>query len=70
MNKVVQTRLRITHGNGVYTEQIVWLPVDKRVKPGKIITLKDDPLKTKWTVHEQMQILEVHEIKRGWNNNI
>ena len=59
---VIQTQLR--QGN---TWMTTWLPRDKRVKEGSIISL--EKVEGRWEVVKQMSSMELSDIKRGWNNN-
>lgn len=60
---MIQTEL--ARGNVRLT---TWLPQDKRVRIGSIVSL--DKQENRWTVLNQSAPVESGEIKRGWNNNI
>jgi len=47
---------------------VTWLPQDKRVKVGTVISLDKDT--ERWKVLAQSERMESGNIKRGWNNNI
>lgn len=46
---------------------VTLLPVDRRVKPGKRISLDND--EEVWLVLEQYEPIDYTEVRRGWNNN-
>lgn len=48
---------------------VCWLPVDRRVRIGARITLKDQP-HTVWSVTAVYDAHPITDIMRGWNNNI
>ena len=59
---LIQTHLQ--NGN---THLVCLLPYDRRIRPGKRISLdKDDTI---WTVIEQYLAIDYTEVRRGWNNN-
>lgn len=47
---------------------VTWLPIDKRVKVGTVISL--DKHTEHWKVLMQSERIDSGDIKRGWNNNI
>ena len=60
---IIQTTLK---QNNTFLK--TWLPVDKRVKIGTIISLEG--VEGKWEVMEQFDRSELSNLRRGWNNNI
>lgn len=55
------------------SRMVTWLPVDKRIRPGAVVSLDKSKLvdsSIRWTVLEQSEPIESGDIKRGWNNNI
>lgn len=50
------------------TYMITWLPIDKRVRVGSVLSLQK--VTGRWRVVEQFSRIESHEINRKWNNNI
>ncbi len=50
-----------------YAEMTTWLPMDKRVRIGTVITLKDDERRIKWTVRSHGARMEARLINRRWN---
>ena len=67
--EVVQTLLHQRSERGIHA-QVAWLPVDPRVKPGKLVTLKDEPESGQWTVSEQYARSQVEDIPRLWGLNL
>ena len=47
---------------------VTWLPQDKRVKVGTVLSLEKNP--DRWKVLAQSAPVDSGDIKRGWNNNI
>jgi hypothetical protein len=47
---------------------VTWLPQDRRVKVGTVISLHKSP--DRWKVTAQSAPVDSGDIKRGWNNNI
>ena len=63
--EVVQTLLHQQSEQGIHA-QIAWLPVDPRVKPGKLVTLKDEPETGEWEVVQQYARQDSDDIPRKW----
>jgi len=59
---VIQTEL----ANGS-THMVVFIPYDRRIKVGTVLTLDKD--EREWTVVEQFCRIDTSDIKRGWDNN-
>jgi hypothetical protein len=64
---IIQTKLK-RYDTYEDTYLKTWLPMDKRVKEGTVISLED--VEGKWQVVEQFGRDELSNLKRGWNNNI
>ena len=65
--QVVQTLLKRTIATG--TEQkVCWLPVRPDVKPGVVVSLKDE--ESRWVVAEQYATTDSDNIQRGWGLNL
>lgn len=47
-----------------YTELVVWLAADERIKPGTVLTLKGD--ETMWTVLQLYDRRDQAEINQFW----
>jgi hypothetical protein len=63
--EVVQTLLHQRSERGIHA-QVAWLPVDPRVRPGKLVTLKDEPESGMWEVIEQYVQQDSALIPRKW----
>lgn len=51
------------------TRMMTWLPLDKRVRVGSVLTLEKE--EGRWQVLQQFDArIELSSINRGWNNNI
>jgi len=61
----VQTMLQQKTERGIHVK-IAWLPVDPRVKPGREITLKDEPESGQWEVVAQYSRQDMGDLHRGW----
>jgi hypothetical protein len=61
--QMIQTQLE---RNG--RQMITWLPQDRRVKVGSVISFQKQT--EKWRMLWVSLPIESGEIKRGWNNNI
>ena len=62
--EVVQTLLHQRSERGIHA-QVAWLPVDPRVRPGRLVTLKDEP-ETEWEVVQQYARQDSEGIPRKW----
>jgi len=63
--QVVQTMLQQKTERGVHVK-VAWLPTDPRVKPGKVVTLKDEPESGPWEVVAQYTRQDHEDLQRGW----
>lgn len=55
-------------GQGI-TRMKTWLPLDKRVRVGSVLTLEKED--GRWRVLQAFEArIELSSINRGWNNNI